>query len=181
MYNQKPERTEGDIFIEEFLKYRSIKFNVEEKIDNLKGDNKIYRVADFYIPKYKVYIEFLGRWNAGEEAKEKYKDKMRVYTKNRIPCIYIFPENLGIMDFTFNYRLRKTLNEYNLRRELFKFNTELFLEDHLGDMLGFLLAIVLLIVFQFDREAGLFWQSCLVVTLWAIYKFYKILDRKSVV
>lgn len=59
----------------------------------MEGDYADYRIADFYIPKYKVYLEFLGMWK-NLEAKKKYIQKMNIYKQNDIPCIYIYPDNL---------------------------------------------------------------------------------------
>ena len=113
------ESTEGEKIIEIFLDIQDIKFSREVKISKLKNDYADYRVADFYIPKYKVYLEFLGRWDSD---KEKYLKKMEVYEKNNIPCIYIFPNNLGILEFIFRWRLEKELKKYpELKFQLLKY------------------------------------------------------------
>ena len=63
--------SEGEQFIAEFLDYERINFKTEYKLSNLKGDEKSYRKADFYLPNYKVYIEFFGQWNQSEEANQR--------------------------------------------------------------------------------------------------------------
>ena len=100
---QKREMSEGEELIKEFLEEENIKFGQEVEINNLMGDNKSIRKADFYLLKYKVYIEFLGKWNNLEHRRE-YIKKMNVYKENNIPCIYFYPENLGIIGFLFKRR-----------------------------------------------------------------------------
>lgn len=116
------EPSEGEIFLREFLTEEVIKYKTEVKLPPLKNDTKSYRVADFYLPKYKVYIEFFGRWNRSEEDRNKYKEKMKAYEHNGIPCMFIYPENLGIIHYTFRYRLRQILSKHKLNKELFRFN-----------------------------------------------------------
>ena len=96
--------TEGERIIEFFLEDEGIKFEKQVKIPQLKEDYADYRVADFYMPKYKIYIEFLGKWN-DETEKAKYHRKKEVYVKNNIPCIYVYPENLGALKYLFFMRL----------------------------------------------------------------------------
>jgi hypothetical protein len=114
---EEPPLSEGEKFIEEYFLDENIKY-VSQKIVNVSGDSKAYRVADFYLPKYEVYVEFFGRWNDSKEERERYREKKHIYFKNRIPCVYIYPENLGILDHAFHYRIKKVLKEYNMRRQL---------------------------------------------------------------
>jgi hypothetical protein len=167
--------TEGEIFLREFLNSEGIKYISEFKLPPLTGDSKSYRIADFYLPNYNVYIEFLGRWNMSEEDKNTYREKMKVYGLNNIPCIYIYPENLGIIHYTFNYRLKNELKKYNLNKELFRYNLRLLMEDKIVSFFWFALSIGLLIAFQFDRGAKLYWQSSAVVGTIAIFHLYRIL------
>ena len=124
-FEYKP--SEGELFIEDFFKNYEIKYKSQIKIENLKGDTASYRVADFYLPKYKVYIEFLGQWNTSEN-KERYKLKKDLYFKNKIPCVYLYPENLGILPFVFDRRIQKVLSDFGYRKQLrmyrlFKFDS----------------------------------------------------------
>ena len=120
----KREMTEGEELIKEFLEGEGIDFKPEVEILNLKEDNKPFRKADLYLPQYKVYVEFLGQWNK-EEHKKRYIEKMSVYRINNLPCIYIYPDNLGILGFIFKRRLKKVLREHKeLRWQLFRINWE---------------------------------------------------------
>lgn len=108
--------SEGEEFLEDFLFSIGIEYESQKRIENLKNDSKQFRTADFYLPKYKVYIEFFGLWN--NSGNEEYKQKKDVYRKNNIPCIYIYPENLGIIEYTFDKRIQVVLEKNNLIKEL---------------------------------------------------------------
>ena len=116
LQKKKNEPSEGEELIGEFFKEKNIKYKPEFELKNLKEDTVSKRIADFYLPKYKVFLEFFGRWNVSEEAKEKYRAKKKVHYINDIPCIYLYPENLGILDFIFKRRLRKLLQSRKDRK-----------------------------------------------------------------
>ena len=99
-----------------------VEFEPQVKIRNLKGDPKSYRVADFYPPRYDMYVEFLGQWDVDEDARNRYREKRKVYLKNDIPFIEIYPNQLGILGFVFPYRMRKALKERGMLTELWRFN-----------------------------------------------------------
>jgi hypothetical protein len=135
----KNKRSDGEELIEEYLDAEDIHFKPEVKINNLKGDKFPYRKADFYLTQYKVYVEFLGRWNVESNRKE-YKEKMRIYKENNIPCVYLYPDNLGILNFIFKRRLKKELKKHDMKWQLIKVNWSLFQEKY---GLGILFFIVL--------------------------------------
>lgn len=56
------ERSEGEQFVEQYFKDREIRYITNYKLDRLKGDNKEYRLSDFYLPKFKIHVEFFGMW-----------------------------------------------------------------------------------------------------------------------
>jgi hypothetical protein len=112
--------TEGEAMIGDILFHLNIKFEEQKEIHGLKNDSKSFRIADFYLPKFEVYLEFLGKWDS-PEGKEEYKHKMAVYKSNNIPCIYIYPENLGAFPWIFAERLRAELLRYKKDRLLWKF------------------------------------------------------------
>ena len=113
-YNYKP--TEGEEFLEDFFLSIGIECWPQTKIESLKNDSMNFRIADFYLPKYKVFVEFFGQWNNG--GNDRYKHKQNVYRQNRIPCVYIYPENLGIIDYTFDQRIQIALKAHELQKEL---------------------------------------------------------------
>jgi hypothetical protein len=83
--------SEGEQFIIDFLKWNRIKFKREVKINSLKGDTKSFR------------------------DRIRYKEKSMVYRQNRIPCIFIYPENLGIITYVFDKRMIDVLKQFDLK------------------------------------------------------------------
>jgi len=120
---EKNEESASEDFIADFLEEKGIEFKRYPELPKLIEDNKFFRKPDFYLPEYKVYLEFLGQWN-NPEHKMRYKQKMAVYHKNRIPCIYLWPDNLGTLEWMFKRRLRETLLKYNKKWTLLKYELE---------------------------------------------------------
>lgn len=121
---QEHQSTEGEKIIEYFLDDQEIKYEKEVIIPKLEGDSKTHRIADFYLPTYKVYVEFLGKWNSVEK-KWDYREKKEIYELNEIPCVYIYPDNLGTLNDIFRMRLQEQLDKYpelKWQRFLFKFD-----------------------------------------------------------
>lgn len=124
------EPSEGELFISEYLKFKNISFEREVRLHHLKYDNDFkYRDADFFLKKYGVYIEFNGRWNNTKEDRLRYRVKKEVYRKNNVPCIYLYPENLGIIDFVFTKRLIVELQKKSMIKELRLFQLKRFIDD----------------------------------------------------
>lgn len=142
--------TEGEIFICEYLKDKKIKFQTQVKLEKLKGDNKPYRIADFYLPDYKTYIEYQGQYNKNDEAMLRYNQKKQLYNSNRIPCIYLYPENLGIIDYIYNNRLTVELKKFKLTKELFRHRIRRLIKDR-GDLF-FWLSLAILLLFTTDYK-----------------------------
>lgn len=167
------EPSEGEIFLKEFFLSEGITFEVEVKLPCLKEDKKAYRVADFYLTKLNVYVEFFGRWNTSEEDKNKYREKMRVYKLNNIPCIFLYPENLGIVHYSFRYRLRQVLKTHQMSKELFRFNFKLFFEERFPQMFWFSISFFFLILIQFDRSVEYYWFACIFFLIITGFNFFR--------
>lgn len=108
------------------------------------GDSKAYRIADFYLPKYKIYLEYFGQWNKHEDANIRYKEKKKVYSMNDIPCIYLYPENLGIIEYTLDFRIKTELKKRKMTKELFKHRLDRLLNQK-GDLFFWLSLSILLL------------------------------------
>lgn len=152
-YTYKP--SEGEEFLEDYFFSIGIEFESQKKILSLKNDFREFRIADFYLPKYKVYVEFFGLWN--NNGNEEYRRKKEIYKLNNIPCIYIYPENLGIIDYTFDKRIQLELEKYKLKRELrayklFKFKKTPELKNRLAN---FGIAVTVLLYFLFSLKLNL--------------------------
>ncbi len=146
--------TEGEEIIRMFLEDEAIEFKQEVEIPGLTGDFADFRIADFYLPQYKVYVEFLGQWNAGERHRERYKLKKDVYRENNIPCVYLYPENLGILKMIFKRRLKEQLTKRpELKLQLVKLNWRIFTEKF--GFVGIILAFLVYYVPNFYWKGGL--------------------------
>jgi len=156
--------SEGEELIAEFLEDKGIKFKKQVEI-KLNNDTKAFRVADFYLENYKVYIEFFGRWNI-EENRLKYNQKRKIYEENKLPCIYLYPDNLGILEFLFYRRISSVLKKYNMKWELFKLNSSKFSEKY--GMAN--LILLLLIIFFNDLTARIIFGIILIANLYLSIK-----------
>ncbi len=126
--------TEGEDFIKDFFMKNKFEFRTEEMIDGLKNDSKSHRRADFYLPQYKVFVEFFGQYNLTEH-KERYQEKRAVYIQNNIPCVFLYPENLGIIEYIFDRRMVYVLKRYKLEKELRKYTWKKFFHERLENVI----------------------------------------------
>jgi len=174
--NKIKKLSEGENFISDYLRSEKIKFDTQVRIYDLKNDTKKYRDADFYLPNLKVYIEFNGMWNVSKEDRERYRLKKKVYFTNNIPCIYLYPENLGIIDYCFSKRLVDVLKKDNLKKELFKYRFNRLKEDR-GDLFFWVIATTLILIFSDytfseNKSIFLFFISVLIYQISRLYNGY---------
>ena len=181
---KKNEASEGELFISEYLRFKNISFDREVRLNNLKYDEDYkYRDADFFLKKYGVYIEFNGRWNNTKEDRVRYRVKKEVYRKNNLPCIYLYPENLGIIDFVFTKRLIVELQRKSMIKQLRKFQLKRFINDR-----GSLFIWMVLSVFVYNGDFN--WEensttlyACIGVFIFQLYRLtlgiYKFFVRNS--
>ena len=172
--NKENTPSEGEAFLEDYFRGTGIVFEAEKPIVGLRNDTKTYRKADFYLPKLDIYVEFFGMWNHTKEQRERYKEKKDAYFRNNIPCVYIYPENLGIIEFTFPRRAMQVLKKHNKDKELLRFKmNNLWL--HKRDILAFFVLALLLLVFS-----EISWQenyNFILIILGAMgYMIYNIVD-----
>ncbi|HLG33891.1 MAG TPA: hypothetical protein VI757_03340 [Bacteroidia bacterium] len=120
--------SEGEDFIKDFFLKNKIIFRPQQPIDGLKGDSKNHRIADFYLPQYRVYVEYFGQFNV-ESHKERYREKKNVYLSNDIPCVILYPENLGIIEYIFAKRIIYVLKRYKMEPELRKYRWKKFKKE----------------------------------------------------
>lgn len=99
--------TKGERFIENYLFKSSIKYIEQYKINDLLGDTKSYRVADFYLPHLGFYIEYEGLNNKSKEYRNQYENKRKIYIQNGKPTIFLVPEDLGILDFAIDSEIKR--------------------------------------------------------------------------
>jgi hypothetical protein len=161
--------SEGEEIIRDFLEDEGFTYTREVEIRGLNNDPRSYRRADFHLPKYGLYVEFLGGWNNNKDERERYREKMRVYGQNGVPCVYLFPENLGTLEHSFRRRAAEALHRAGMKRELFRLNLKFWLQDHRLDLM---LAVGLIFLTWFvddpiDRVVSG------AMTLWVIYFLWR--------
>jgi hypothetical protein len=160
--------SEGEKYIESFLKHEKIKYRKEQHIEGLLDDSKSHRKADFYLPKYKVYIEFFGQWNVPEQ-RERYLEKRKVYISNQIPCVILYPENLGIIGYVFPKRMLFVLGKYKMERELKNFKWKLMWRDK-SHRFSYSIIAIATIVYQYPWAKDNMWLYASLATL--VYQSY---------
>ena len=117
-YKNISEPTSEEEYLINSLELWGIEFEREVKISNLKGDTKSYRIADFYLPEYKLYIEYFGMYNSTKEVRIQYDKKAQVYISNGIPTIFLYPHELGFLEYAFHKKILKVLKVFNFKKEL---------------------------------------------------------------
>jgi len=105
--NQSRPPSKGELYIENYLFESNIKYEQEYKINDLKGDKSNYRVADFYLPRLGFYVEYYGLYNKSDRHKFEYDYKSKVYINNRKPTIFLYPEDLGILDYSLHSEIKR--------------------------------------------------------------------------
>jgi hypothetical protein len=93
-------RSEGEASVASALVKLGIRYVPEYYVDWLKGDNKGYRLIDFYLPKEDIFVEFNGGVEAERPTKRKeelkrYYEKSDVLQKNDIRVVVIYPKDLA--------------------------------------------------------------------------------------
>jgi len=88
-------RSRGEQQIANFLFENKIASSYEEKPIIFKEEGQIC-VPDFYLPKFKTYIEFYGGF---PQAWKKKVMKNKLYKKYKIPCIFITPAELRDLEY----------------------------------------------------------------------------------
>jgi hypothetical protein len=162
--------SEGEKYISEYLTAIGLRFDVEAEVSGLKGDTAAVRRADFYLPKYGVYVEFASLWNSSEAQRKRYRTKRIIYERNNLPCVWIFPDNLGILHYIFHRRLEGVLKSYKLNRELLIYRLGQLWKKDSDNLFGLGAGIMgLCYLFPWNEDLGwvLFWGGT------AIYNVYK--------
>jgi hypothetical protein len=181
-YSSKDEKngpSEGELFLKEYFESEGIAYKTEVPILGLKYDTKAYRLADFYLPKYRIYVEFLGKWFVSEDEKNRYREKKKVYEDNDIPCIFLYPENLGIIDFIFPSRAIKEFKKYRLTKGLWLFRLK-FLWLYKSDNILLFVTLFLIITFgdfNWEEEANLIF-GVIMILAYQIYTLNRFYNKK---
>lgn len=175
--NNDNEPSEGELFLQEYFESEGIAFKTEQPIIGLRNDTKAYRLADFYLTNYKIYVEFLGKWFVSEADKERYREKRKVYEDNNIPCIFLYPENLGIIEFILPSRAIKEFKKHGLTKSLWLFRVKFLWSYKNGNIVLLLFMLYVLIFGEFKWEEDstilLIMITVAVYQIYTISKFYR--------
>lgn len=174
----KIKESEGEIYLSHLFKKWGIKFEKQKKIEKLQGDSKSYRVADFYLPKFDLYVEFNGHYR---DHREQYDEKIKVYKQNKIPCVFLYPENLGFIQFVFDQRIQKELTEYKMFKQLRSYRLLKLKEEGLDKIIKFIFLFVVLVLYVYQSNSVLKNLEISIFLILAcayhIYGFYLIWKR----
>ncbi len=104
--------SDGERAIRAALDNLNIIYEQEKEIFGLKKDSKKYRIADFYLPDYQIFIEYLGGWDKKDSEerqseRNRYLHKKHVYEDNGIKCIWIYPKQLNYVSFIIEKRIEE--------------------------------------------------------------------------
>jgi len=112
-------------------------------------------------------------WNNTKEDRVRYRKKKEVYRKNNIPCIYLYPENLGIIDFVFPKRLIEEMKKKSMTKELKLFQLKRFIDDR-GSLFAWLILSIILLCGDFNwQENSTTIMACIAVSVYQVYRFIK--------
>lgn len=133
-------RTSGESIVAESLKKLNIRYIPEYKLDTLVGDKSSYRLADFYLPKEDIYIEVNGGINAfHKETREKetlrYDEKKKVYEKNKLRFIYIFPIDLSHVEYILSKSIASLIKTGKISEEILK-KQNANINDHMSQLIN---------------------------------------------
>lgn len=102
-----------------------IKYIAEFKIENLSRDHKSYHKADFYLPKLNIYVEYFGMYNSNKTVREEYNKKAKVYINNNIPTVFLYPHELGFLDYAFHTKILRVLRVHKFKNNFTTFKYKL--------------------------------------------------------
>jgi hypothetical protein len=122
-----------------------LEYREQHLIPGLNDKYSTHRVADFYLPKYNVMVEFAGRWNRSKDERKRYQDKKEVYEINKIPCVWIYPDNLGVLHYIFHKRLQSVLGTYGLENRLLRYRLIQFWKADSANFFGVGIGLLLLL------------------------------------
>ena len=146
--------TSEEMFIRNYLENQGIKYIAEYKLEGLIEDEKNYRIVDFYLPKFKVYVEYFGMYNSTKPIRTEYDKKAKVYIKNSIPTIFLYPHELGFLDYAFHTKMLKLLRTEKFKdwKNILRYKLSRYLAEGKGYLfLLSLFSLYLSLVFLFNN------------------------------
>lgn len=146
--------TSEEMYIRNYLEGQRIKYIAEYKLENLSGDEKSFRKVDFYLPRLKVYVEYFGMYNSTKAIRSEYDKKAKVYIKNNLPTIFLYPHELGFLDYAFHTKMLKLLRTKKFRNRyiMLRYKLSRYLVEGKGYLfIASLFSLYLALVFAFHN------------------------------
>ena len=111
----------------------------------------------------------LERSSGGYLSEISNREKIKVFKQNHIPCIFLYPENLGYIDFVFDHRMLEALKENHKEDVLTRYKKWKFLAGTKDNFFGIILCVVFWLLMYAIKAEGK-------ALLWALlaYNFFKI-------
>lgn len=103
--------TEGELFVAKYLQSINVQFDPQHRIEVKRGSGKGHRIIDFYLPEFDVYLEYNGQWDVNEWHRNRYRQKRNELLDNGLTLIEIYPNQLGIIEYSFPVKMIQTLSE----------------------------------------------------------------------
>lgn len=112
--------TEGENYVAKFLEDLNIAYESEKVLTRLKNDTKEFRRVDFYLPEFDVYLEYNGQWDVNEFHRNRYREKRRVLEQNNCSLVELYPNQLGIIEYSLPRNIAKVLSEKQNHQHLLR-------------------------------------------------------------
>jgi len=109
--NRPATLTEGENYVAKFLEDLNIEYESEKVLTRLKNDTKEFRRVDFYLPEFDVYLEYNGQWDVNEFHRNRYREKRRVLEQNNYSLVELYPNQLGIIEYSLPRNIARVLSE----------------------------------------------------------------------
>ena len=121
--------TDGEFYVACYLEELGFEIETQKVLNGLSGDTKTHRRADFYLPECDLIIEYNGQWDVNEFHRNRYREKRKVLLKNNLNLVEIYPNQLGIIDYSLPRKIRQALTDRHQNRHLKIFNWKMFWSD----------------------------------------------------
>lgn len=118
--NRPATLTEGENYVAKFLEDLNIEYESEKVLTRLKNDTKEFRRVDFYLPEFDVYLEYNGQWDVNEFHRNRYREKRRVLEQNNYSLVELYPNQLGIIEYSLPRNIARVLSEKQNHQHLLR-------------------------------------------------------------
>lgn len=145
-----------ELYILHYLDKMGFHYIQEYHVSKLVGDDKSHRRVDFYLDRLGIYVEYFGMYNTTKKIRDNYDEKVKIYIKNGLPTIFLYPHELGFLDYAFHTKMLHLLRmeKFKSSSTLFNYKFTRYLALGKGYLFfSFLFWVYMLFVF-FSKESG---------------------------